>query len=180
MRVSFLNDTLLNEHKLERKITIEGESLRPRFKFSKIKGREFFNEHTRGYDIDCIRLAKDMGWELLIQKLRGEEGYTLYVPKTGRYQIIMDNKGNPSRNKFTLAHEMGHIILEHFIDFDVNTLTEEECEVLDIEASVVAGELLMPYKYIKAWNTDFETMKFKFGVSKSALETRLKFLQYEI
>jgi len=154
--------------------------LRPRFEFSKVKGREFFNEYVRVYNTDCIRLVKDMGWELLIQKLRGEEGYTLYIPKTGMYQIIMDNKGSPSRNKFTLAHEMGHIILEHLTQFDADILTDEEFKVLDIEASVVAGELLMPYKYIKAWNTDFETMKLRFDVSRSALETRLKFLQYEI
>lgn len=154
--------------------------MRPRYELAKIKGRDFFNEHIKTIGIDYLKLIKDMGWELLVYNLKGEEGYTFYVPIKNTYQICLDNSGNPTRNKFTLAHEIGHIALSHYIQFDFDTLTGDQYKAFDYEADIFAGEILMPYKYITSWNTDFETMRFRFDVSKSAMQTRLKFLQYKI
>jgi Zn-dependent peptidase ImmA (M78 family) len=152
----------------------------PRYQLAKLKGRDFFNKYINVIGIDYLQLVKEMGWELEICDLKGEEGYTFYNPLNGLYQINIDTRGNKSRSKFTLAHEMGHIIMGHYIQYDIVELDSDQYKILDIEASIVAGELLMPYKYIKIWNTDFDTMRLKFEVSKLALETRLKFLNYEV
>jgi len=87
-----------------------------------------------------------------------------------------NNKKHPHRKRFTVAHELGHLLLGH-----TNTKTSHEFDVYDgegfdpkeVEANQFAAELLMPLslvkKEIESDTTDVEELARIFWVSKEAM-----------
>lgn len=60
----------------------------------------------------------------------------------------------PRRNYYTLAHELGHIILGHFFEFEKTSLLrggllDKEYKVLEREAEIFAAEFLMPMPVLR-------------------------------
>lgn len=80
----------------------------------------------------------------------GEDGTTLFTPKTNRYVIVINDLVRYKRRiTWTLAHELGHVVLNHLADFDKTKLCRgglsvNEYKVLDDEADAFAAELLSP------------------------------------
>lgn len=112
--------------------------------------------------------------------------------------IAVNNAQHENRQRFTIAHELGHYLLHkgtklHFDeDFSVNfrnSLSSDATDRLEIEANQFAAELLMPShfirediaRYMKA-NADAEdavhSLSLKYKVSKRAMEFRLLNLGY--
>lgn len=72
----------------------------------------------------------------------------------GRYYVSV-NVCNPGRDRWSLAHELGHIELGHYRTYDLDTLaedrlTEKERRILDREADIFARDLLMPAAWVKS------------------------------
>lgn len=67
-----------------------------------------------------------------------EYGYTIYNPYTGKTEIFYNDTKDYSTIKFTLAHELGHIVLGHTEDNDISRK----------EASCFARNLLCPVPVI--------------------------------
>jgi Zn-dependent peptidase ImmA (M78 family) len=72
----------------------------------------------------------------------------------GRYYVSV-NVCNPGRDRWSLAHELGHIELGHYRTYDLDTLaedrlTEKERRILDREADVFARDLLMPAAWVRS------------------------------
>lgn len=71
------------------------------------------------------------------------------------FLIVYDERiGYDKRIRWTIAHEIGHIVLGHLIDFDKTALcrgglTEKEYKVLETEAHYFACELLSPKTIIR-------------------------------
>jgi len=97
-------------------------------------------------------------------------------------QIIENKKASigynqtqhPHRQRFTVAHEIGHLLLGHtgknFI-LDLNSKKPEE-----IEANQFAAELLMPSPFLKAdikKSKDPKTLARRYWVSEEAMWWRL-------
>lgn len=153
---------------------------KPRYEYAKHVGRDFVKSlELHSYPIDPIDIIYRMDWRLEIDDLCGEEGYTFYNPRNKQYCIVIDNGQNVSKQrcKFTIAHEIGHILMNHYTTFDMHNLDGTIYRVLDIEADIVAGELLMPYLSIHR-NPDksISYLAHKYDVSYGAMTTRLKFL----
>lgn len=81
----------------------------------------------------------------------GKDGATLYkAGKQKPYTILYNDLQKPTaRVRWTLAHELGHVILRHNEEFEEtklirNGLTDESYKVLDDEADAFAAELLSP------------------------------------
>ena len=91
---------------------------------------------------------------------------------------IFLNGGDPvQRQRFTLAHEIGHILLHaerSVVDFRKNLDNPSTTE--EIEANRFAADLLMPsIPYLKAWfesGGDYNFLAKKFGVSVPAAKIR--------
>jgi Zn-dependent peptidase ImmA (M78 family) len=153
---------------------------RPRYEYAKQIGRDFLKSiDIKSYPIDPIKIVYLMKWKFEIDDLCGEEGYTLYNARTKNYCIIIDNAQGIKRQrcKFTIAHEIGHIVMKHYTSFDTTSLTDNDFRILDLEADIVAGEILMPYTSIrKNFGKSILYLATKFDVSYSAMETRLRFL----
>lgn len=153
---------------------------KPRFEYAKRVGRDFVKSlGLSSYPIDPIDIIYRMKWQYEIDDLHGEEGYTFYNPSNDQYMIVIDNSQQVSKQrcKFTIAHEIGHILLCHYTTFDMHAMDDEAIGVLDVEANIVAGEILMPYLSIrKNEGRSISYLAHKYDVTNSAMETRLRFL----
>lgn len=89
-----------------------------------------------------------------------------YPDGSTRYEMIYDRRGNPRRRRFTLAHELGHIVLKH--------KQEEQWE--EKEADYYASQLLAPrpvFDLIQKYDmnpSDPYLIAKTFGLSKAASE----------
>lgn len=78
-------------------------------------------------------------------RLRGSDGF---VTKIGGKKAIYLNeeKGTTQRRRFTMAHEIGHIVLDHPITPIIyrNSEVDENQSPTEIQANIFARDLLMP------------------------------------
>ena len=78
-------------------------------------------------------------------RLRGSDGF---VTKIGGKKAIYLNeeKGTTQRRRFTMAHEIGHIVLDHPINPIIyrNSEIDEGQKPEEVQANVFARDLLMP------------------------------------
>jgi len=97
-----------------------------------------------------------------------------------REQRVIGVNGNDhrTRQRLTLAHELGHFVLHHdlleFVDYGA-ALDDPEKDI-DVEAYEFGGELLMPMRWIKndyARIRDTERLSLRYDVSEPALWVRL-------
>ena len=100
--------------------------------------------------------------------------------------IYYGKNEKPNRQKFTIAHELGHICSHiaprsddyAYIDWRIEEEAETETEK---DANIFAGELLIPIKKLKEiylsmkYPSSVELAK-KFGVSVNVMEKRLEYL----
>ena len=99
---------------------------------------------------------------------RNQEALTIRNDSGGitRYELFYDSHGNLNRRRFTLAHELGHIVLKHRM--------EEYWE--EKEADYYASQLLAPRPVFDLFPrydmnpSDPELISKTFGLSKTASE----------
>lgn len=120
---------------------------------------------------DIIKYRPDI--RIKKEDLLGLDGYSIYNAKTKRYLIALDDINfDLSRQRFTLAHELGHIFLQHHTKYrHLSDYVKEK------SADAFAGELLMPREMM------YKTAKFPpnyvlnvYGVSYQAYKMRKLFL----
>lgn len=120
---------------------------------------------------DIIKYRPDI--KVHKEDLLGLDGYSIYNAKTKRYLIALDDVNyDLSRQRFTLAHELGHIFLQHHTKYKyLSDYVKEK------SADAFAGELLMPREIM------YKTAKFPpnyvlnvYGVSYQAYKMRKLFL----
>lgn len=106
------------------------------------------------------------------------------VMKIKETLVFILNKAKPlNRQRFTIAHELGHYFLKHDIrDFyDPESVRGEEFQdecienkksPKEIEADIFASELLVPYELLKQYKNDIKNIKLlskTFLVSKDVM-----------
>lgn len=113
------------------------------------------------------------------------DAVSIYVKEQNVYQIILNkNKvrypfidSKDRRLNFTIAHELGHIVLDHLSIPDTYK-SDYEKHVEDLEANEFAGKLLMPEKTLVHCNfVSIPAVAKHFNVSNTALWMRLNNLQ---
>lgn len=103
--------------------------------------------------IDVVELSNKNGWLLAPYSKIPKNIYQLYediiytdlgftVCYNGDYIIFYNDNIDVFTQRFTVAHEIGHIALEHFVNSDPRTR--------EIEANTFAAKMLMPLSIIKA------------------------------
>ncbi len=141
-----------------------------RYKFSRNLAWEIMvKEHISELPVKVIPLCKKLG----IKAIKYSEAPR--VPKVGDgFSVVIGKKAyifyndsvNSKRQRFTIAHEIGHILLGH---------NETEVEDREVEADVFASRLLMPACILKECNVQTaEDIMLLCDVSKAAAEIRLK------
>lgn len=120
----------------------------------------------------------------------------LFIFKSGKGNILYNKFENTARQRFTIAHELGHFILHKLpvsmTKKELKLYRNSESSTGEIkqerEANAFAAALLMPEKFIhteieRAPNDTIEAIKFlakKFKVSEQAMTFRLANLGYNI
>lgn len=80
----------------------------------------------------------------------------------------------PERLSFSLAHEIGHILLGHFAFGQPDGLPEHQARLLDAEANAFAANLLAPAAIVSLLRKPRQPQdRLLFGLSKAGWQTRL-------
>jgi len=141
--------------------------------------KHFPNWHLQGW----LELQVNTGAEdpLNIDKEKAE-AKTVKLRGSDEYLIVYDERtDNSQRIRWTLAHEIGHIVMGHLVEFDATALnrrglTKEEYGVLEVEAHCFAADLLAPKTIIRRFDfqDDPQGIALICDISKDAAEKRLK------
>lgn len=172
-----------------------------RYNYVNKKASEFLAKYEiNSFPIDPMLIIKQERWgiekysELMVafncsigqvcKCLRSLDGYTVYddVNFTIAYNDVGKSDG---RIRFTLMHEIGHIYLNHLIDFEKTCLyrgggglSKEEDKVLENEANAFARNVLVPISIIqKLKNKSLYNIAYRFGITYKAARVRMELLE---
>ncbi|TCL76880.1 uncharacterized protein DUF955 [Hydrogenispora ethanolica] len=110
-----------------------------------------------------------------------EEAVTYYL--RDRYLIFLKKTGGRTascRLRWTIAHELGHILLGHFEEYDLSfsaasKLGRQVAWVINREANLFAEELLMPEAFLRGHMEEgSDALRRICDVSRQSLAIRLK------
>lgn len=102
-------------------------------------------------------------------------GVTAYDSETDENYILYNKSHHVHRQRFTVAHEVGHVVFEH-PNYQNESLDFNSKDDREIEANQFAAELLMPLDKIKSDIVMLGTVKkmaYKYWVSEEAMFWRL-------
>jgi Zn-dependent peptidase ImmA (M78 family) len=145
-------------------------------------------------DVDAI--AEFLGVQIL-ERAFDDDTSGVIVIKNDQALIGVNSSDSRNRQRFTIAHELGHFLLHRdesniFVDailkFRRNENSAEGTDLREIGANTFAAELLMPGslidRYIQRFRIDtldeisVRRLATKFEVSEQALTIRLMSLNY--
>ena len=141
--------------------------------------------------IDAWRVARHLGVRVERAEL-GEECSGVLLRKGGAAVIGVNYSHHPNRQRFTIAHELGHFLLhkgEKYVDKGMATVQFRNAESStgtqreEREANQFAAALLMPVEWVRREfekhpfdlgdDTTLTAMCRLFGVSSQAMSYRL-------
>ena len=160
------------------------------------RARKFLTRYqVTGYPTPLESLAKRAGAQLRFQPLDGELSGMIFI-KNDVPIIGINSLHHPNRQRFTIAHELGHLDMhremitaevhvdKNFPGLMRDTVSASGTELIEIQANQFAAELLMPRDVLEAEiaKKDFdiddekpiEELAKKFRVSKQALLYRIR------
>lgn len=98
-----------------------------------------YQELSQKLDISVDEVAARFG---------SDDGCVFYDARHDRYRLAYDCERMDARMHWTLAHELGHIVLGHLEDFPETSIARKQSPVLlnilDKEADKFAGDILAP------------------------------------
>lgn len=157
------------------------------------KLKEFLSDYgIKDYPINSFQLAKkiqDAG-KILVDILvehnlsSGVDAVAVYLPECSQYLIIVNGKKTRSlrtskdrRCNFTMAHEIGHIVLGHLL-IPKKYKSKERLALEEEEANLFAAQLLIPEKLLlKSSFHSPEAVATEFLVSDQCLWVRVNNLK---
>ncbi len=133
------------------------------------------------FPLDPITLANRMGIEVRATKFKSDWISGGIHNEKGKAVIYIKANELPTRQRFTVAHELGHYVL-HMKELEkgllekVDMFRSTETSQREVEANEFAAALLMPEPAVrKFWNLygSIEILADMFCVSLSAMSYRL-------
>ena len=133
--------------------------------------------------VDPQKIAKKMG--ITIKAISHEGCSGKACKENGESAVIeYDNTELPLRQRFTIAHELGHHVLNHtsnghhFRDeisqFKANVRSPTETQANKFAAELLAPEIAIKHYVFKKNITSIETLARLFKISSVAMKYRLK------
>lgn len=139
--------------------------------------------------VNVEAVAKGLGAKVVVEEMEGDvSGFLLLENNVAT--IAVNKRHHPNRQRFTIAHECGHLVLHKdqgdrlwldkaYFYRDSNSSTGER--LAEIQANLFAASLLMPEELVRSSlggtrsisDTDVFKLALRFGVSEQAMTLRL-------
>mgnify|MGYP000993290245 CR=1 FL=1 len=137
---------------------------------------EHFNQQNLEYT-NVISIANQLGYTVISTDFENDIS-GMVVNSKDEKTIYINNNDTPERQRFTIAHEIGHILLHHIEDdeYFVDYRNKERYDSKEFEADNFAANLLMPKdKSIEVWQgtRDVDDFAKTMKVSRAAASIRL-------
>lgn len=134
--------------------------------------------------LDIERLARSFGIQVKIVPMDDEVSGHLSL-NDGVWEIAVNALHHPKRQRFTLAHELGHYVLHRWQCQrfeDKKLFRNNESNPMEAQANAYAADLLMPedeFKdYIRNVSKNIDSIADHFKVSAYAVRVRAKNLGF--
>jgi Zn-dependent peptidase ImmA (M78 family) len=144
------------------------------------KAKEILDKHwDRSIPVDVVRLARRVGANVIEDMSLESSGY-FSVPDGN--PVIRYNANEPHvRQRFTIAHELGHFLLSHGNSFRDGSeqYSSTNYDIKEVQANQFAAEVLMPESAVKFFImekglSNIDDLARSFNVSQAAMMFRLK------
>jgi Zn-dependent peptidase ImmA (M78 family) len=145
--------------------------------------------------IDVVRLCQQLNIELAVEELEDEISGVLMVQE--QPVIVVNRSHSRARQRFTIAHEIGHFVLHRtpkdavFVDRAAlqfrNQVSSKGLDPNEVAANHFAAALLMPHSMLEADLRSIDEsitavhvirLAKKYGVSEQAMNIRLARLDF--
>ncbi|MCG1032941.1 ImmA/IrrE family metallo-endopeptidase [Bacillus amyloliquefaciens] len=143
--------------------------------------------HVKTIPFDLDDFINKIGVELRRVALADDISGKLQKNEDGKWTISVNCLHHPKRQRFTLAHELGHYFLHRnrAIEFvDKALYRSSQMDSMEYEANNFAGALLMPRKilidFIQKKGANAEVIAEYFDVSVLAAKIRVETLQRKL
>lgn len=132
--------------------------------------------------IDPYLIAERLGIQVLLERLDPDTAGFIIREHGGPTSVYLNAFDAAVRQRFTLAHELGHFV-QHRDDPDIgfvdrrNEVASSGTDSSEIWANQFAAELLMPASVISKWWAEGKSadhIRSRLGVSSAALTYRMK------
>lgn len=135
-----------------------------------------------GAEVDPFELAQALEMRVSIERLKPQYSGFISQQHGKRPEVLIQETDPYVRQRFTLAHEIGHYVERMTLagdnDFSFSDLrSSEKYDLHEFYADEFAGELLMPCApFVEAWkkNPSFDAIARRFRVSPMAAEKRVR------
>ena len=140
-----------------------------------------------GVKIDVVDVANKLDGTVFERGYIGVNGNSMRIDKNdGTFEIYVSAMDTEERQRFTIAHELGHYFMHYLQDKSENPETQyyrksyAEGGQKEYEANVFAASFLMPEREFKKFfdirNKNLGSVAKDFGVSIAAAEVRARSL----
>lgn len=149
-----------------------------------ILARRIFNTYRKKFDalpIDIVTICRALKFiTVKSTKLPGFDGCHLRFDMSGRTLILLNSNMGHCRKRFTLAHELGHILLGHLpAQLQGGSIVEARHQWQESEANRFASELLMPLPALqKHGMMSVNDIAYIFDVSPAAAQIKAEQLRW--
>jgi Zn-dependent peptidase ImmA (M78 family) len=169
--------------------------MRPRYSLAKSLAADLLKRaRVRKAPVPVERLAALLNAEIVLQPFTGEISGIVYRNKNGSAVIGVNSSHPTQRQRFTIAHEIGHLLLHTDTKLHVdknfpiglrNGISSKSVDGNEIEANQFAAALLMPSDLIAndvqpLVGTDvliaIHKLAKRYAVSEQAMSIRLSVL----
>ena len=138
-------------------------------------------------NVELLVTSLGIKLQYVLMNSANDNGYLEKV--NGTYKIVVNDLSSPNRQRFTIAHELGHYFLHRSLFGDdvgetrmYRDNTKQSNQNIthhhEIQANQFAAELLVPLEKLKeeadSWDRDPVALAKIFKVSPAAMEIRLK------
>lgn len=156
-------------------------------KMAKAAAEHILDERWDGkFPVDVVGIARAIGVEVMAFADKDIPYSGAYTPRHarngGKPTIIVNQHEAPTRQRFTIAHELGHHILHGDVAFRDPLHQFPGADPREVEANVFAANMLMPERNFRSMvdsgKYTEKTLRERLGVSPAALWNRLDGLGY--
>ncbi len=156
--------------------------------YARKMAREVINKYSITQPPIIINdILEGYGFQYLEVESFPEKLDALFVYNNGVSYAAVNKKHHLHRKKFSLAHELGHKLMNHDVNYYKISFTIDNPpdkddhhrleDIFEKEANIFAGELLVPLNMLKSEfkkNQDIPTLSNIFKVSQEVLSIRIK------